>query len=250
MADVERIVDIVLRGRDEVSQTIKGVKRAFDGAEDLAGPFADVADAVLAANAAIAAVGGTIFILRDEFRTANAQMAGSLQATTEELEVLGGVAQYVFSNAFAGSIGEASRAVTEAQKRLKDFELSAGDLQFAVESAFSFQDLWGADIEETLSASRTLMKNFGLDIQESMDFVAAGFRDGLDASGDFVESITEYSTQFSSGGASAEQFFSIMQSGLQDGILGTDKAADAFKEFRVRIQDGSKTTADALESLG
>jgi hypothetical protein len=41
-----------------------------------------------------------------------------------------------------------------------------------------------------------------------------------------------------------------MDSGLQGGILGTDKAADAFKEFRVRIQDGSKTTADGLAAIG
>jgi phage-related minor tail protein len=33
-------------------------------------------------------------------------------------------------------------------------------------------------------------------------------------------------------------------------MLGTDKAADAFKEFRLRIADGSKTTADALASIG
>jgi hypothetical protein len=33
-------------------------------------------------------------------------------------------------------------------------------------------------------------------------------------------------------------------------VLGTDKAADAFKEFRVRIQDGSTLTKESLESIG
>ena len=33
-------------------------------------------------------------------------------------------------------------------------------------------------------------------------------------------------------------------------MLGTDKAADAFKEFRVRIQDGSTATSAGLQQLG
>ena len=41
-----------------------------------------------------------------------------------------------------------------------------------------------------------------------------------------------------------------METGFQQGVLGTDKAADAFKEFRVRIQDDSKTTKEALASIG
>jgi hypothetical protein len=94
------------------------------------------------------------------------------------------------------------------------------------------------------------MKNFGLDSDEAFDFIVSGFQEGLDTSGDFLESVTEYSNQFANGGADAGQFFSVLETGLADGILGTDKAADAFKEFRVRIIDDSKATNEALESLG
>jgi phage-related minor tail protein len=83
-----------------------------------------------------------------------------------------------------------------------------------------------------------------------MDFIAAGMEGGLNRTGDFLDTITEYSTQFQEGGASAAEFFSFLDTGLAGGMLGTDKAADAFKEFRVRIMDGSATTSDALESLG
>jgi phage-related protein len=41
-----------------------------------------------------------------------------------------------------------------------------------------------------------------------------------------------------------------MQTGLRDGVMGTDKAADLFKEYRVRILDGSKATSEALTALG
>jgi len=94
------------------------------------------------------------------------------------------------------------------------------------------------------------MTNFGLTSTEAFDFLAAGYQKGLDGSGDFLESVNEYSTQFANGGADAGQFFSVLDSGFSEGMLGTDKAGDAFKEFRVRIQDGSKTTAESLESIG
>jgi hypothetical protein len=94
------------------------------------------------------------------------------------------------------------------------------------------------------------MTNFGLSSEEAFDFIAAGYQKGLDGSGDFLESVNEYATQFSNGGADAGQFFSVLESGFQEGLLGTDKAADAFKEFRIRIQDGTTTTQAALDQLG
>jgi mannose/fructose-specific phosphotransferase system component IIA len=99
-------------------------------------------------------------------------------------------------------------------------------------------------------AVNALMENFGLTSEEAFDFVQAGLQNGLDASGDFLDSIGEYSVQFAEGGADAGQFFSVLDTGLQAGLLGTDKAADLFKEFRVRIQDGSDATSDALEAIG
>jgi len=94
------------------------------------------------------------------------------------------------------------------------------------------------------------MKNFGVDSDTAFDFIVKGLQSGLNTSGDFLESITEYSTQFANGEADAGEFFSVMQTGLADGMLGTDKAADAFKEFRVRIVDDSTARNEALESLG
>ncbi len=94
------------------------------------------------------------------------------------------------------------------------------------------------------------MRQFGLSSKEAFDFIAAGQQRGLDQTGDFLESVTEYSTQFSNAGADAAEFFSVLETGLANGNLGTDKAADAFKEFNVRILDGSKTTADGLAQIG
>src|SRR5690606_11368167 len=84
----------------------------------------------------------------------------------------------------------------------------------------------------------------------ALDLITAAFQRGLNSSGDLLESITEYGPQFGSGGASASQFFSVLETGLSTGVMGVDKAGDMYKEFAVRIQDGSTLTRESLQMLG
>ncbi|HMR01772.1 MAG TPA: phage tail tape measure protein [Candidatus Competibacter phosphatis] len=208
-----------------------------------------VVGGAVAAAGAVVAIGTAAFDVSRETERAAANIAASLAIPREEAEKFADVARNVYGNNFTGSVEEAGAAVTEVTRLLK---LGADDpsLQKMTEKALALKDSFGVEVNESISTVRTLMENFGLDADKAFDLVTAGFQRGLNRSDDFVDTINEYSVQFSNGGASAEEFFSIMESGLQGGMLGTDKAADAFKEFRVRILDGSKTTADALEQIG
>lgn len=207
-----------------------------------------IVGAAATATAAVVGIGVAAFSTASQMRQGTNDIQASLGVTKEEAESLGQVAIEVFKNNFAGSIEEANAAIIEARQQLG--KLTDAELQDATENALRLSDVFGVDIGESLNAANTLMKDFGLTQQQAFDFLASGFQQGLDSSGDFIDTITEYSTQFSNAGADADQFFSLMQSGLQGGMLGTDRAADAFKEFRVRIQDGSKTTGEALAALG
>ncbi len=203
---------------------------------------------VTAATGAIVGIGAAALSTGSQIQQGQNDIQASLGLTKEEAQDLGQVAVSVFKDNFGGSIEEATTAVIEARKQLGD--LNDVELQNATENAFRLSDVFGVDVSSSLNAANTLMKDFGLTQQEAFDFLASGYQKGLDSSGDFLDTITEYSTQFANAGADADQFFSLMQSGLQGGMLGTDRAADAFKEFRVRIQDGSKTTSDALALIG
>jgi hypothetical protein len=197
----------------------------------------------------VAAIGVGAFNVSNDLRTATADMAASLGLPLEEAEKFGGAIKQIYGNNFGESITDVGVAVGEVTKQL---ELSASDpsLVNITEKALALRDSFDTGVNESVSAAKTLMENFGLTSDQAFDFIAAGYQKGLDRSGDFLDTVGEYSTQFSNGGASAEQFFSLMESGLQGGMLGTDKAADAFKEFRLRIQDGSDTTRKGLEMLG
>ncbi|BDP42929.1 phage tail protein [Deinococcus aetherius] len=204
--------------------------------------------AALALAGGLAAAATSAVNLAGEQVKATAALEARLGTTAAEAQRLGDVAVQVFGNNFGGSLTEASEAVGTVRQQLGN--LADDELQRVTEGALALKDSFGVEVPESIDATKTLMEQFGLTSQQATDFLAAGFQKGLDRSGDFLDTINEYSTQFANGGASAAQFFSLLENGLQGGSLGTDRAADAFKEFRVRVQDGSEGVANALESIG
>lgn len=242
-------VDIAARF-DELERQLNNIERETTSAGERAGSgFGNTFKAGLgiAAGAVTALVGSTVGLAAESAQNVN-EFQAKLGASREEAEQLGAVAEQVFGNNFGENLAEAGEAVGLVRQQLG--ELSNKELQKVTEGALALKDSFGTEVSESVDATKTLMEQFGLSSQEALDFIAKGYQDGLDRSGDFLDSIGEYATQFANGGATAEEFFNLMKNGMQGGMLGTDKAADAFKEFRVRIQDGSDSTAEALESLG
>lgn len=172
----------------------------------------------------------------------------SLGLTRDEAEVLGDVAIGVFGDNFGGSLEDAAASVVEVRQQMKS--LGDDEIQGATEKALALRDVFGVEVAESTNTANTLMQNFGLSADQAFDLITAGNQRGLNTSGDFQESIGEYSNLFAAAGFSADEMFSIMQTGMQGGVLGTDKVADAFKELGIRLQDGSATTRDALAGLG
>jgi len=207
---------------------------------------------VTAVVGAVAGIGVAAFNAASDFDAATKKMQSQLGLTEQGAKDYGQTLKNVFANNFGDSIEDVAESIGKVNAAFQRIGGPEGteQLQQATEDALRLRDAFGAEVNETTSAAVELMDKFGISSKEAFDFLAFGYQQGLDGSGDFLDTIGEYSTQFSNGGASAEQFFSLIQSGMQGGMLGTDKAADAFKEFTIRIQDGSKLTADGLKLLG
>lgn len=243
---------VYLRGDD------KQLKESFDDAEiqsrSAGNRIGDVFAGALkigvtAAGAAIVGIGAAAIDIASEVKQAQNDLRADFGLTEERAQQLGNVAKKVFGNNFADNFTDAAKAVGLVDQQLRGLA-KPEDFQRITESAFRLRDAFGVEINEGVSAAKTLMENFGISSDRAFDLIAAGFQRGLNRSDDFLDTIGEYSVQFAAGGASAEEFFGLLDSGLQGGMLGTDKAADAFKEFRVRIADGSDLTAESLKMLG
>lgn len=250
---------LVIEMLTDVSKYEKGLSSAEATTKGWAGRISGVAGNALAlgvagaaagAAVAVGAIGKAAFDVSSDTAAAAKDISASLGIPIEKAEEFADVAKRVYGNNFAGSVEEAGKAVGLLAQQVDGIGDNSAGLQSATEKAFALRDVFGIDVAQSIDAVDTLMENFGISSDKAFDLVTSGFQKGLNRSGDFLETVGEYSNQFADGGASAEQFFGLLDSGLQGGLLGSDKAADAFKEFRVRIQDGSTATADALAAIG
>lgn len=123
-------------------------------------------------------------------------------------------------------------------------------LQNVTESAFALRDTFGYDIPESTRAAKAMMDNFGISGEEAMNLIAEGAQNGLDYSGELLDSISEYSVQFGKMGLDASDMFAIFQKGAESGAFNLDKVGDAVKEMSIRVVDGSDTTRKGLNFLG
>lgn len=238
-------LDLIVELGGEAAAGLEGIAGTISGLGGMA------AVGGIAIGGALAAGLGSAVGLAGEAQQSVADLSAQFGLTREEAQGLGDIATEVFGDNWGGSISEVSQAVGVLEQQLGTVgTVTDASLKQATAGAFALRDSFGVEIPEASSAATTLMSQFGLTSQEAFDFLSKGFQSGLDRSGDFLDTINEYSTQFANGGADAGQFFSTLQTGLAGGMLGTDKAADLFKEFRVRIQDGSTATSEGLKLLG
>lgn len=232
----QAVLELLIRLKDEASGMIGSLGQT-------------VAGLGVVGAAGAAALGGAVLSVSSDTAATAAALQAQLGLTAEEAAALGEVALQVFGDNWTGSVQDAGAIVGELRRQLG--ELEAGEMRALAGGVAAIADNFGAETPAIINAVKAIRENFpGTTEQEALDMIAAGFQRGLDSSGDFLETITEYGVQFGDGGASASEFFSVLESGLQGGVLGTDKAADAFKEFRLRIGDGSKATESALAGLG
>lgn len=244
----QAVLDLIIQLKDDAT---KGLESLGATISTLGGAVTTVG--ALAGGALVAGFGvatGAIVSFAGQSQQALKDAQAQLGLTAEDVQALGPVAQEVFVNNWGGSIGEATAMVAEARKQLGD--LNSADLSQVTQGAAAIADTFaGGEYGKVVNAVKAIRDNFpGTTEAQALDLITGGFQRGLDASGDFLDSIGEYSNQFGSGQASAAQFFGLLESGAGQGVLGVDKVSDAFKEFNVRILDGSKTTSDALARLG
>lgn len=171
--------------------------------------------------------------------------------STSEMKKYGQEIKDLYKSGIGESIDDVSAAMANVQQQSKQLGVSSPkDLKNITEQAMILRDNFEVDIPEATKTAGNLMKNFGLTSQESLDFIAKGFQDGLNQSDDLMDTLYEYSPQFAKIGLGATDMFAILKKGSESGIFTLDKVGDSIKEFGIRVIDGSTGTKDAMKSIG
>lgn len=159
--------------------------------------------------------------------------------------------QNIMNNIYSNNFGESYEEIASTLSDVKNMtNLSGQELQNVTQYAYLLRDSFDVDINESVRASRILMKSFGIDAEQSFNLMTQGIQNGLDFSGEMIDTINEYAPQFSKAGLSAQDMFNMLKNGSDAGAWNLDKVGDAVKELGVRLVDGSDTTKQGLEQLG
>lgn len=175
-------------------------------------------------------------------------IAASTGASAAELEEYEGVLKNIYANNYGESFEDIADAMSVVRQNLG--ALDAGAMQEVTQNAILLRDTFEYDVAESIRATSALMKNFGVDSETAMNLIATGAQNGLDYSGELLDTISEYSVQFAKVGLDAEDMFSILQEGAETGAWNLDKIGDAVKEFGIRVVDGSSSTAEGFQKIG
>jgi hypothetical protein len=103
------------------------------------------------------------------------------------------------------------------------------------------------DQANVMRSANTIVKEFGVSIDEAMKQLENGYLTGANAQGDLTDQVKEYSTQIKASGGDANTLMAIISKSNQAGIF-SDKGVDAVKEFGLRIREQTTATSDAMNN--
>ena len=234
-------------GLSLLDESAKGASDSLSGIEGKldAGNMMDAADAISAVGDKIIEAGGKSVDAFSDLEGTVSRVNSYFGLTGDAADKMGEVVENVFRTGVTDSLEEVGEAVILVNNNLKDLDPS--QLENIAAQAINLEKVFGSDISETMRGVNALMVNFGLDAQTAMDYIVAGSQNGLDKTQELGDNLSEYSGKFAQAGYSAQEYFQLLQNGLEGGAYNLDKVNDSINEVTTRLSDG--TIEEALGSF-
>lgn len=203
----------------------------------------------VAAATAITAVGAAAETMAMELDGAQGRVQAMTGSTVEQAAVMTENAKAVYANGWGPSMGQTATDMAGLNQQIKGLNDTAA--QEFLKSGYIIEDAFGSPVAETTKVVKTMTQNFkGLSTTDAFDIITTGFQKGGNYADDMMDTLNEYSMQFSSLGMSADQMMATLIAGSQKGAFNLDKVGDAAKESFIRLQDGSKASAAGFQAIG
>lgn len=224
---------------DTTSEQLEGIGNTLTG-----GAMMQAADQLQSVSDKITEIGSNAKDAFTDAQDATVKASAYFGETGEAAEQTADVIKNVYSQGVGDSMDSVSDAVITVKKNIKD--LDQEKLTNLTEQAMTLEELYGVDMNETMRGINALMVNFGMDAQEAMDYVVKGTQNGLDKTNELGDNLSEYSGKFAEAGYSAQEYFQLLNNGLEGGAYNLDKVNDAINVVTTRLADG--TIAESIGS--
>ncbi|QDH85059.1 tape measure protein [Gordonia phage Dardanus] len=208
----------------------------------------------LKAGGAIAAVAGVSSAMTSalEGQAGQSKLAAQLGATPAMAKEFGQMAGNLYAQAYGESLGDVNDALRGVwQQGLVEEDASTAEIERVTASVLNLSKAFDQDLAGATGAVGTMLKNgMAKDADEALDILTRGFQQGADKGQDLIDTFTEYPALFKGLGLSGQEAMGLINQAMNAGARNSDFVADALKEFQIRAQDGSKTSAEAYAALG
>lgn len=218
---------------DEMGQTLTG------------GVLIEAAEQLSAVGDKITELGEKAKDAFTETQDATVKASTYFGETGEAAEQTAGIIKDVYAEGVGDSMDAVSNAVITVKKNLQDLDQT--ELTHITEQAITLDELYGIDMNETLRGVNSLMEQYGLTAQDAMDYIVKGTQNGLDKTNELGDNLSEYAGKFAQAGYSTQEYFQLLNNGLDGGAYNLDKVNDAINEVTTRMVDG--TIADSLSQI-
>ncbi|MEK5182123.1 phage tail tape measure protein [Paenibacillus sp. FSL R5-0928] len=261
MGNAERHIEELERALREMSRRgdLDDVRRDADRADDSlrdlrdsAGGFGDTLRQVGEYTGAFALIQGAAGGMQNIVGTiadqsdAMAQLQAATGVTAEEMLAMKDSAESLYNDRLGEDFNDLGAALATVRQVT---QATGAELESTTKNAIVFRDVFGEDITQSIKASDTMMRNFGVTSEQAYNLLAQGAQNGLNKSDELIDTANEYSVYFKTLGYDAEEMFDQFAAGLDAGAFNLDKVGDAVKEFGIRIKDGSESTQTAMAML-
>lgn len=247
-------IEIRVKSRDDTKTGFDSVeRRAKDASQSVGERFSKLKGVMAAGGAAagLALIGGVAEGLNQGAEAAKTA-AQSGMSDPDQVKMFGAVAGKLYTSAFADSISEGQEAIRSVLGAgFLSEDAGADEIQRMSEKALTLSKVFDQDLGKSTNAVAQLMRNgLAKNAEEAFDLITRGIQQGNDKSGDLLDTINEYSTEFRELGISGPKAMGLISQGLKAGARDADTVADAIKEFAIRSKDGSDATRQAYKDLG
>lgn len=157
----------------------------------------------------------------------------------------------IISNIYRDNKGEDYSDIANSLATVANMTGETGKgLENITSNALLMRDTFEFEVTESTRTAQMMMKQFGISADEAYSLMAQGAQQGLNQNDNLLDSMNEYAVHFKQLGFDATEMMNMFSNGAAEGVFDVDKLGDAVKEFGIRAKDGSNTTLEAYKILG
>ena len=178
------------------------------------------------------------------------RFAAQVGMDTATARRFGRAAGEAYGNAWGNSVEENLDILRMSlQAGIIDESATEAEAQALVEQFAGVVDLFEFDMPAAVTGVANLLKNgLARDAEQAFDLIVSAAQKV--PTEDLMDTLTEYSSQWSLAGLTGEQAMGLIVQAMEAGARNTDLVADAVKEMGLRVREGTEPARDALTDLG